>query len=147
MNKNCPSCGTPFNVSPQDEGKQFNCFKCNTALTVTRTGLHAVGSAPVVSLPKPPSSPVVNLPPVEEVQPAAAPVPAEVPPTALTEEEAKDFALFGAELYDAVARRDAIKLDPTVDRLKFRAQRDRLKGLGYRFDAAHQAWAFEEVAA
>lgn len=65
----------------------------------------------------------------------------------LTEEEAKDFALFGAELYGAVARREAIKLDPTVDRLKFRAQRDRLKGLGYRFDAARQAWGFEEVAA
>lgn len=85
--------------------------------------------------------------PVEEVQPATAPVPAEVPPTALTEEEAKDFALFGAELYGAVTRREAIKLDPTVDRLKFRAQRDRLKGLGYRFDAARQAWGFEEVAA
>jgi hypothetical protein len=65
----------------------------------------------------------------------------------LTEEEAKDLALFGAELYGAVTKRDAIKLDPTVDRIKFRAQRDRLKGLGYRFDAARQAWGFEEVTA
>lgn len=95
--------------------------------------------------------------PVEETQTVAAATPAEAPADAavdsqaaaatLTEEEAKDFALFGAELYGAVTRRDAIKLDPTVDRLKFRAQRDRLKGLGYRFDAARQAWGFEEVAA
>lgn len=69
MNKTCPSCGTPFNVSPQDEGKQFNCFKCNTALTVTRTGLQAGGGA-AVPLPRPPSAPVVNLPMAEE---AAAP--------------------------------------------------------------------------
>jgi hypothetical protein len=95
--------------------------------------------------------------PVEETQTVAAAAPAEAPADAavdsqaaaatLTEEEAKDFALFGAELYGAVTRREAIKLDPTVDRLKFRAQRDRLKGLGYRFDAARQAWSLEEVAA
>jgi hypothetical protein len=95
--------------------------------------------------------------PVEEPQPVVAASPAEAPADAavdtqaaagpLTEEEAKDLALFGAELYGAVTKRDAIKLDPTVDRLKFRAQRDRLKGLGYRFDAARQAWGFEEVTA
>lgn len=95
--------------------------------------------------------------PVEEPQAVAAATPAEAPADAavdtqaaagpLTEEEAKDLALFGAELYGAVTKRDAIKLDPTVDRLKFRAQRDRLKGLGYRFDAARQAWGFEEVTA
>ena len=95
--------------------------------------------------------------PVEEPQALAAAAPAEAPadaavdtqaaPGPLSEEEAKDLALFGAELYGAVTKRDPIKLDPTVDRLKFRAQRDRLKGLGYRFDAARQAWGFEEVAA
>lgn len=95
--------------------------------------------------------------PVEEPQAVAAAAPAEAPADAavdtqaaagpLSEEEAKDLALFGAELYGAVTKRDAIKLDPTVDRLKFRAQRDRLKGLGYRFDAARQAWGFEEVTA
>ena len=95
--------------------------------------------------------------PVEEPQAVAAAAPAEAPPDAavdtqaaagpLSEEEAKDLALFGAELYGAVTKRDAIKLDPTVDRIKFRAQRDRLKGLGYRFDAARQAWGFEEVTA
>jgi hypothetical protein len=95
--------------------------------------------------------------PVEEAQAVAAAAPAEAPadaavdtqaaPGPLTEEEARDLALFGAELYGAVTKRDPIKLDPTVDRLKFRAQRDRLKGLGYRFDAARQAWGFEAVAA
>ena len=89
--------------------------------------------------------------PVEEPQPMPAPPEAPVKAVqaaaTLTEEESKDFALFGAELYDAVARREAIKLDPTVDRLKFRAQRDRLKGLGYHFDAACQAWSFEEAVA
>jgi len=95
--------------------------------------------------------------PVEEPQAVAAAAPAEAPADAavdtqaaagaLTEEEVKDLALFGAELYGAVTKRDAIKLDPTVDRIKFRAQRDRLKGLGYRFDAARQAWGFEEVTA
>jgi hypothetical protein len=71
VNKNCPSCGTPFNVSSQDEGKQFNCFKCNTALTVTRGGLQTTGSPPVVPMPKAPSTAVMNLPTVEEVRPAA----------------------------------------------------------------------------
>lgn len=80
-------------------------------------------------------------------QPTPAEATVDATPRTLTEEEAKDFALFGAELYGAVAKAEAIKLDPTVDRLKFRAQRDRLKGLGYRFDAARQAWSLEEVAA
>lgn len=84
---------------------------------------------------------------VDQPAPADAAVDVQAAAGTLTEEEAKDFALFGAEIYGAVAKRDAIKLDPTVDRLKFRAQRDRLKGLGYRFDAARQAWGFEEVAA
>lgn len=84
---------------------------------------------------------------VDQPAPANASGDPQAAVSALTEEEAKDFALFGAELYGAVSKRDAIKLDPTVDRLKFRAQRDRLKGLGYRFDAARQAWGFEEVPA
>lgn len=71
----------------------------------------------------------------------------EIPAGTLTAEQAKDLALFGAELYGAVTRQEAVKLDPTVDRLQFRAQRDRLKGLGYRFDAARQAWGQEQLAA
>ncbi len=33
-----------------------------------------------------------------------------------------------------------LKLDPTVDRNVFRKQRDRLKALGYKFQAINQQW-------
>lgn len=33
-----------------------------------------------------------------------------------------------------------VKLDPTVDRARFRSQRDRLRSLGYRFQAVGQVW-------
>lgn len=52
-----------------------------------------------------------------------------------------DVVLFGNELIDDVRRTSLVKLDPTVDREKFRAQRDRLKALGYAFDAKAQSWA------
>jgi hypothetical protein len=39
-----------------------------------------------------------------------------------------------------VARHQRLKLDPTVDRLRFRQQRDRLRALGYEFDARVQTW-------
>ncbi len=53
-----------------------------------------------------------------------------------------DFALFGAEIMQAVWERNPVKLDPTVDRQLFRAQRDRLgrKGLGWEFDPKTQTW-------
>jgi len=51
--------------------------------------------------------------------------------------------LFGAELGAKVWNRERIKLDPTVDRVLFREQRDRLKELGYRFDAKTQSWAMD----
>jgi hypothetical protein len=51
-----------------------------------------------------------------------------------------DQALFGAEIHELVAARATIKLDPTIDRALFRAQRDRLKAIGYRFDPKAQAW-------
>lgn len=55
-------------------------------------------------------------------------------------EQAKlDYELFG-DLYDTMAAMYDLKLDPTVDRAKFRAQRDRLKELGYKFDATSQSW-------
>jgi len=34
-----------------------------------------------------------------------------------------------------------LKLDPTVDRARFRRQRDALKELGYRFQPVGQTWA------
>lgn len=45
-------------------------------------------------------------------------------------------SLFG-ELYPLQAQ---VKLDPTVDRQRFRAQRNALKDLGYRFDFENQVW-------
>lgn len=38
---------------------------------------------------------------------------------------------------------DSVKLDATVDRMRFRKQRDRLKALGYRFRPVGQIWCKE----
>ncbi len=51
-----------------------------------------------------------------------------------------DLALFGAELYASVQAGQGVKLDPTIDRIQFRQQRDRLKALHYKFDAGSQSW-------
>ena len=51
-----------------------------------------------------------------------------------------DMKLFGPELYQAVQTGSQVKLDPTIDRTQFRAQRDRLKALGFQFEAASQSW-------
>lgn len=59
-------------------------------------------------------------------------------------DDAGDQALFG-ELFDAVAGREAVKLDPTIDRIQFRLQRDRLKSLGYTFHAGSQSWLFNQA--
>lgn len=59
--------------------------------------------------------------------------------TSGSEQTQQDQELFG-DLYDTLASMFDLKLDPTVDRAKFRAQRDRLKELGYRFDAPTQSW-------
>lgn len=58
-----------------------------------------------------------------------------------TSDDAGDLTLFGEELQQQLAQQASIKLDPTVDRITFRAQRDRLKQLGYSFDAKSQTWA------
>ena len=49
VNKACPKCGTAFNVSAQDLGRQFTCFKCNTALVMHQDGLRAAASNPRVA--------------------------------------------------------------------------------------------------
>ena len=49
--------------------------------------------------------------------------------------------LFGIELNELFVQRAArISLDPTVDRVQFRSQRERLKAVGYQFDAKSQEW-------
>lgn len=52
-----------------------------------------------------------------------------------------DLKLFGIELNELFVQRAArISLDPTVDRVQFRSQRERLKAVGYQFDAKSQEW-------
>ena len=57
------------------------------------------------------------------------------------DERDADKTLFGDELHELLLAHQPIKLDPTVDRIQFRAQRDRIKALGYRFDARLQTWS------
>ena len=84
-----------------------------------------------------PASALANTAPVNR-SPARHPVPtANNSPAAA----ADDHQLFGDELHALLVDGLAIKLDPTVDRMAFRAQRDRLKALGYGFDAKSQTWS------
>ncbi len=68
-------------------------------------------------------------------------------PDAGTGAQDVDEALFGGEIHQQVLEGAAIKLDPTVDRELFRRQRDRLKVLGFAFDAKSQTWAPKSGAA
>ena len=53
--------------------------------------------------------------------------------------DAQQQMLFG-EIWEEVAARDPVKLDPTVDRLLLRQQAGALKSLGYRFNPREQTW-------
>lgn len=101
------------------------------------------------------ADPIEEAPPTASTAPAVSPhaseaLPAETMETPSeedggesvmsgSEQAQQDRELFG-DLYDTLASMFDLKLDPTVDRAKFRAQRDRLKELGYRFDAPTQSW-------
>ena len=65
--------------------------------------------------------------------------PSSRPQAPASTDDAADQSLFG-ELFNAVIERQAVKLDPTIDRIQFRLQRDRLKALGYTFNAGSQSW-------
>lgn len=52
--------------------------------------------------------------------------------------------LFGLDLAKDVSGKKPVKLDPTVDRSLFREQRDKLKSLGYEFQAMSQTWLLSE---
>jgi hypothetical protein len=54
-------------------------------------------------------------------------------------------SLFDRETQGLIDTGKPVKLDPTVDRGVFRAQRDALKALGYRFDASKQTWELPAV--
>lgn len=103
--------------------------------------LDEVPAAPAVAQPEMPT------PAQDQAVPERAPMEAARGASPLTSDEAatpvdteSDRELFGAELYEAVTGGAQVKLDPSVDRAKFRLQRDRLKALGYRFDASGQSW-------
>jgi hypothetical protein len=51
-----------------------------------------------------------------------------------------DVVLFGQELAMLIAEHQAVKLDPTVDRVLFRKQTAGLKARGYTFDSKQQTW-------
>lgn len=94
--------------------------------------------------------------PIEEA-PAPAEKPAEPVVAVVTEPPQGDAELTESEAIDQSAEAlfeqtmrnlfgeswplsDKVKLDPTVDRGRFRQQRDALKELGYKFQPVGQAW-------
>ncbi|MGM9489612.1 DUF3275 family protein [Ideonella sp. YS5] len=69
-------------------------------------------------------------------------VPALPTPTAgVRNDGSDDLALLGPELFELLATRQPMKLDPTIDRVQFRRQRDRLKALDYVFNVKSQTWS------
>jgi hypothetical protein len=82
------------------------------------------------------------LPPAEKLVDAmrqGPELPQSLAPAKPGDSDGRDLALFGEIAID-VAKRIPVRLDPTIDREMFRAQRDRLKALGYSFNATHQTW-------
>jgi hypothetical protein len=67
------------------------------------------------------------------------------PAPSIEDEVPGDAELFGAELFELLQKREPIKLDPTVDRVLFRAQRDRLKACDYDFNAKAQTWFIKDA--
>lgn len=53
----------------------------------------------------------------------------------------QDLQLFGDEIAELLRQQAAVKLDPTIDRTRLRAQRKRLGELGYTFDAIKQTFS------
>ena len=73
--------------------------------------------------------------------PTQPPVPASspLPPVPAAAENNAVAELF-AELWSQVEQREPVKLDPTVDRARFRQQVSALKELGYSIDLKSQTW-------
>lgn len=62
-----------------------------------------------------------------------------VPPGTTQRDAPNDEALFG-EIYAYIKAGIPVKLDPSLDRVSLRKQRDRLGPLGYEFKANSQTW-------
>lgn len=58
-----------------------------------------------------------------------------------------DDGVFDEDTLEAIAQHEAIKLDPTIERVIFRQQTHELKARGYRFDAREQIWYWPEAEA
>ncbi len=100
-----------------------------------------------------------DTPDTETLSEAVEPDPADEVPMAMTRADAADTgaerveavtnvstrAMFDDETQSSIDQVKPVKLDPTVDRGLFRAQRDALKALGYRFDASTQLWTTSTV--
>lgn len=93
----------------------------------------------------PPAAPAAQSAPAPRPPASSSPKPPASPKSTEASSSA-DEELFGEELFSLLQARSVIKLDPTVDRVQFRSQRDRLKELGYGFDAKSQAWSVKELA-
>ena len=86
--------------------------------------------------------------PIDEAPPAPPPTAAEIPEefigAASTDtvdaDTDADRTLFGADLVELIQAGRDVKLDPTINRLLFRQQKERLKALRYAFDAKTQSW-------
>lgn len=84
----------------------------------------------------------------EDVVPAAEPDPLEETPTAPQDVAARSHETPGVDDADAEAQlfgelwplEPKVKLDPTVDRARFRRQKEQLKKLGYQFQPLGQYW-------
>lgn len=61
-------------------------------------------------------------------------------PTTDAGDSTDDIELFGQELATLIEIRQAVKLDPTVDRVLFRKQTAGLRARGYTFDSKQQTW-------
>lgn len=110
-----------------------------TVETVALAGIEKLAPADAASMEEPDhmeEAARAAAPPAQAPEDRAEP-PVELP--AVEPTESTDEALFGT-LWPLGAQ---VKLDPTVDRKAFRAQRDRLKALGYRFQAVGQSWSRE----
>lgn len=82
-----------------------------------------------------------------EPTPATAPEPESQAPTPAPQPEPTDQderlkALFG----ELCPLEQIVNLGPSMDRQRFRAQRDALKQLGYKFNFEHQLWKAQAAA-
>ena len=86
--------------------------------------------------------------PIDEAPAAPPPAAPEVPEESLgatstdvvAADTDTDRTLFGADLYELLQAGHDVKLDPTINRLLFRQQKERLKALRYVFDVKAQSW-------